>query len=64
MRPPGGMAGLAPPKSINGSKGIRSIHTKVHNTASKAKNRHYLNSGLDLDDYDGEGQIPNIGNGL
>jgi hypothetical protein len=49
---------------MNGSKGIRSIHTKVHNTASKAKNRHQMNSGLDLDDYEGEGHIPDLGNGL
>ena len=64
MRPPGGMAGLAPPRTINGSKGIRSIHTKVYNTASKAKNRHQMNSGLDFDEYEGEGHIPDLGNGL
>jgi len=67
MRPPAGMNGLAPQRghgSLSGAKGLRSIHTKVHNTAGKS--RRSVNPGLDLDNpsqYE-EDHVPGIGAGL
>lgn len=63
------MNGLAPQRghgSLSGTKGLRSIHTKVHHTAQKS--RRNQRPGLDLDNpshYEEENlDVHGIGAGL
>ena len=54
---------IAPTPGANiGGKGLRSIHTKVHNTSAKARNRSLIDS-LGLDNP-GEQDLREIGAGL
>jgi len=43
MRPHTGK-NIAPTAGLKGGKGLRSIHTKVHNSSAKARNRSLIDS--------------------